>query len=375
MLSLNVEEKEKVLSQFPKNIKLSYENMVHKKVLNASLITIIPQGKKCFVWFTMNQNDKPICYFLIQDKRRIAEISIAENVSFDFSLSYGTILYGTMFHYQKQAFFTIEDIFYNQGVPINNESESWSQKLMIIKKILDKKITQNKLQSEKEKTSKNNYIRFGLPFITNNEEELNEKMKTIPYKIYCILFRKKEDKQDKEVVFKMLLPLEKHSLPFNESTNSSNVNVNSNIYLKNVINNTLNRQKQFQNRKEIVFKVRPDIQNDIYHLFCADDNKEEYYYDIAYIPDYKTSIFMNRLFRKIKENENLDTLEESDDEDEFENEKEDQFVYLEREYNMQCNYHYKFKKWVPIKIINSSTIPLVNSKDLHFIQENRKNKH
>ena len=104
---LNVQEKEKVVSQFPKNIKLSYENIVHKKVLNASLITVIPQGKKCFVWFTMNQQDKPICYFLIQDKKRISEIFIAENVSFDFTLSYGTILYGTMFHYQKQVFFTI----------------------------------------------------------------------------------------------------------------------------------------------------------------------------------------------------------------------------------------------------------------------------
>ena len=354
MLPLNVEEKERLLSQFPKNIKLSYENIVHKKVLNASLITIIPQGKKCFVWFTMNKQDKPICYFLIQDKKRIAEISIAENVSFDFSLSYGTILCGTMFHYQKQVFFTIEDIFYNQGIPINNDSESWSQKLMIIKKILDKKI------------SKNNSIRFGLPFITNNEEELNEKMKTIPYKIYCILFRKKEDKENnetkenKEIVFKMFPPLEKPC--FNEKNiNNSNVSINYN-------------QRTFQNRKEIVFKVRPDIQNDIYHLFCLDNNNEEYYYDIAYIPDYKTSILMNRLFRKIKENENLDALEESDEEDEFENEKEDRFVYLEREYNMHCNYHYKFKKWVPIKITNSS-VPLVNSKDLHFIQENRKNKH
>ena len=313
MLPLNVEEKERLLSLFPKNIKLSYENIVHKKVLNASLITIIPQGKKCFVWFTMNKQDKPICYFLIQDKKRIAEISIAENVSFDFSLGYGTILYGTMFHYQKQVFFTIEDIFYNQGIPINNESdsESWSQKLMIIKKILEKKI--KIMEVEKDKTSKNNSIRFGLPFITNNEEELNEKMKTIPYKIYCILFRKKEDCSSKEVVFKMLLPLEKLCSSFHEKGNDSN---NS---LKNVINNTLNRKKQFQNRQEIIFKVRPDIQNDIYHLFCADNNKEEYYYDIAYIPDYKTSILMNRLFRKIKENENLDALEESDEEDEFEN--------------------------------------------------------
>jgi hypothetical protein len=66
---LDVYEKDCILSKFPKNIKLSYENVVHKKVLNASLITIIPQGKKCFVWFTMNCEDKPICYFLMQEKK------------------------------------------------------------------------------------------------------------------------------------------------------------------------------------------------------------------------------------------------------------------------------------------------------------------
>jgi superfamily II DNA/RNA helicase len=41
------------------------------------------------------------------------------------------------------------------------------------------------------------------------------------------------------------------------------------------------------------------------------------YYDVAFIPDYSTSVMMNKLFRNIKENQNLDALEESDDEEEF----------------------------------------------------------
>ena len=36
---------------------------------------------------------------------------------------------------------------------------------------------------------------------------------------------------------------------------------------------------------------------------------------------------MNSLFRTIKENENLDSLEESDDEEEFENSNVDKFVF------------------------------------------------
>ena len=47
------------------------------------------------------------------------------------------------------------------------------------------------------------------------------------------------------------------------------------------------------------------------------------FFDYALIQDYKTSILMNKLFRNIKENDNLDLLIESDDEDEFEDVDED----------------------------------------------------
>ena len=40
---------------------------------------------------------------------------------------------------------------------------------------------------------------------------------------------------------------------------------------------------------------------------------------------------MNSLFRNIKENRNLDLLEESDDEEEFENTSLDKFVDLDKE--------------------------------------------
>ena len=42
---------------------------------------------------------------------------------------------------------------------------------------------------------------------------------------------------------------------------------------------------------------------------------------------------MNSLFRIIKENKYLDALEESDDEDEFENINEDKYVFLNIKYN------------------------------------------
>ena len=64
---------------------------------------------------------------------------------------------------------------------------------------------------------------------------------------------------------------------------------------------------------------------------------------------------MNKLFRIIKENDNLDALEESDDEEEFENENIDKFVRLDKSYKMVCRFNHKFKKWVPIKVADDKS--------------------
>ena len=60
---------------------------------------------------------------------------------------------------------------------------------------------------------------------------------------------------------------------------------------------------------------------------------------------------MNSLFRNIKENRNLDTLEESDDEEEFENICLDKYVYLDKAFKINCVYNNRFKKWVPFKVV------------------------
>ena len=68
---------------------------------------------------------------------------------------------------------------------------------------------------------------------------------------------------------------------------------------------------------------------------------------------------MNNIFRTIKENNDLDKLEESDDEDEFENISEDKFVDLNKRVLMRCSYSHRFKKWVPVEITKGDkTTPL-----------------
>jgi hypothetical protein len=117
---------------------------------------------------------------------------------------------------------------------------------------------------------------------------------------------------------------------------------------------------------QAVFIVRPNLQNDIYELFVMPDTYRErtskvgsvepIFHNFALIPSFKTSVFMNRLFRNISENERLDTMEESEDEADFENIEPDKYVTLSKECIMLCRFHKRFCKWVPVEIATKKEI-------------------
>ena len=56
------QEKQQLLREFP-NIKLSYENISHKKVYEFECLLTIPFGTKCFAWF-YTRMDKETCYII-----------------------------------------------------------------------------------------------------------------------------------------------------------------------------------------------------------------------------------------------------------------------------------------------------------------------
>ena len=64
--------------------------------------------------------------------------------------------------------------------------------------------------------------------------------------------------------------------------------------------NYVNNPKRFA-----IFNVKANINFDIYHLYIQNNH----YYSNALIPDYKTSVMMNKLFRKIKENDKIPNSE------------------------------------------------------------------
>ena len=88
-------------------------NITHKKVYS-DFVLAIPEGKKCFAWFTNSKNGN-VCYILeLGENKQIFDIKII-NCCFNSSLSFGTIFYGTLFNYLNNNFFSIEDIFLYKG--------------------------------------------------------------------------------------------------------------------------------------------------------------------------------------------------------------------------------------------------------------------
>ena len=77
---------------------------------------------------------------------------------------------------------------------------------------------------------------------------------------------------------------------------------------------------------------------------------------------------MNTLFRNIKENRNLDLLEESDDEEEFEDIREDKFVSLDKMYYMKCVYNSRFKKWQPLEVVKEK-VRVITRKEAVFLEQ------
>ena len=79
---------------------------------------------------------------------------------------------------------------------------------------------------------------------------------------------------------------------------------------------------------------------------------------------------MNSIFRNIVENKNLDFLEESDNEEEFENIDINKFVDLEKCCTFRCSYNKRFKKWVPIILVeNIKLSEIITKKQLLYIEK------
>ena len=406
MRILQSAESAALLAYFPRT-RLSYEVNIHKKdeTYNEQCF-IIPKGRKCVAWATewnrqkiiaiieiapptnngmqrgrqmslqhqhqhQHRTDNPFQNFSQENGWTPGQVTIYD-VCFNGSLSYGTVFSGALFRttkintHQQFSCFCIQNVYWYKGNPVSTirftDYVKLCEQMFVERDIVQVSYTSSGLI-------------FGVPVMCNNEDEAVETIPTLPYQVYSIHFRSNNIIQDK--------PPRIHQKVMMSTNIQTNRTGQTNVRALSVTPPTATatttttttatatataRQSKMPRihfikpademltNIQAVFIVRPNVQNDIYELFVKTARHPAaaascVFHNFAHIPNYKTSVMMNALFRKIKENARLDTMEESDDDDEFENTDQDKFVSLKTEYKMVCRLNKKFCRWVPISIV------------------------
>jgi len=344
-MELSYNQMSYLLRRYP-NFELSYETVSQKGDLsNYDICLAIPNGKKAFVWNTFYSNID-ISYLLdLNREKKVCKISIIKKYSLH-PMSHNTILYGTIILDEecKVKFFVIEDIYYYQGAFIKNIP--FENKLAYMKEYI---LSMNSLEHD---------IIFTLPFMWKHSYENN---KELPFII--------DDKTANKIGYvphHLQYRSLKQIMPYINVVLNRKLNVSSNTQTKMISQPSMFRCKykldfmKPQYKYNTVFEVKADLQYDIYHLYAYGSKKQVLYYQVMYIPDYKTSIMLNQVFRKIRENENLDYIEESEDEEDFQNTNVDKYVNLNKIVLFECKFHRKFKKWYPVNIIENKHARVVH---------------
>ena len=321
-----------ILKQRFPQIELSYETDAHKKVLNSKydICVSIPTGKKYFAWFTYEPGRATDACYII-DKQGLQFTQILYSAEKGVQLSLGTIVYGTLCELPDK-FFIIEDIHSYCGLSM--KQMTFSEKMSYIVKLL------------KVKSS----ITFVLPYMKSvavSSEILDDPLfydnmigKTA-YATHHVQFRSSV-----------------HTVPYLNHNYKKNTAKTVNPITQIVANELVTRRDldyaAAAQKREAVFLVGADIDDDIYHLYCYDNQtKNQYtYMDLAYIGTRKESRYMNSLFRNIRENSNVDLGEESEDEELFQNMNPDKYVDLKKRIKMHCVFHNRWRRWIPVSVVN-----------------------
>ena len=312
------------------DFELSYETISHNKVSELyDICTAIPIGKKCCAWFTFHEK-KHVCYlFELNREKKFTKATIVPTTFHD-SLALGTIVYGTIW----QEFFVVEDILHFEGISM--KLVPCGERLGFLQQFMEKQIRDG---------AKLNLM-FALSVMWKTSTAIAHDsipaniVKTIAFPVHHIQYRSLT-----EIMPYLNVSIQRKILTTVQSKESQ--------FRKDVIDYSkrIDLSKP-QYKYPTIFQVSADPQFDIYHLYAYGKNNQIVYYNVAYVPTYKTSVFMNGLFRKIRENRNLDYIEESDDDDDFQDMNESKYVDTTKVLLMECVFNSKFKKWTPLRVVD-----------------------
>jgi hypothetical protein len=337
-LALNSFDDFKTISnRFPLNYVNNVNSNFNITNLSNTLDSYIlyPKGRRGSLWFTYYKKEM-LCLLIFINSKKFDDISnefYKYEINYDNTLCYNNVLLiGTYFYKYNnkslQHYYVIDSVlnynYYNSIISANNNNNCFNSKLNLCKKVVQA-IT-------------NSTFNINLGIILDNYDSIFKIIYKLNYDIYCVMCY-------------------------------SNNKYLGNFILNIQLSKTINKNETNYGYN---FKVTATLTPDIYNLYILENNKE-IFYEYALIDSYKTSVFMNDLFRKIKENKNLDLLEESDNEEEFENIDLEKYVNLGKTYIIECFYNRKFKKWVPKNlaknnyIIDKNKINLIKNKNKIFL--------
>jgi len=335
MLVLNAGQTSHLLKRIPQ-FELSYETISHKKVSSVYDVCIaVPTGKKVLIWFTFHQKTYA-CYIMeLNRDKKIVKVTHSD-IKSNIQLSIGTIMYATCVTDENSGKekFIVDDILHYRGVNMKKMTT------------IDKLSAWNECFSHFEKNTPiySPYVwSVSLHDVEEYPNTLDDKVTSyIHYPIHHIQYRSSNEVMPYINVYisKKLNMVNLPNMPKQAPISTPDFEIKP---YKMILNKP-------QYKMTTVFEIRADLQYDIYHLFAYGRDNSTVYYNLSYVPNYKTSVMLNSIFRNIRENRNLDYIEESDDEDDFENIQHDKYVDLKKKIRMECVYNRKFRKWTPIKI-------------------------
>lgn len=338
-------------------VEIYYETSVHKKFL-ADVYAVIPKGRKCVIWFTNKQ-----CWLfqiakrpytpgapgtqrdaVVYDDVRMIHMHFTNDAWY---AGQGTIIYGTCISEKRndvQRRFSVENVHWLCG-----EKQPDSGTLGRFTAFFD---AYSKESSSSSSSSYGHQFKLCMPIMhTKYDDAVRDAMSITTYDVFCIQHRflnracseyKNLFMNSVNLVVEPQMQTQTQTLSFFPKQANANV-----IHDKSPQSSTpshLNTHAPQTHTR--TFVIRPDAQNDIYYVLRSPDEPITPTTMIAHIPNYKTSVMMNSLFRNIKENRNLDALEESDDEDEA----LIPLVDLNKWVRMSCAFSPRFKRWQPVNV-------------------------
>ena len=412
MRILNSQDTDSLLSNFPTS-RLSYEASIHKNDKQQSIDSdykcfILPKGRRCIAWATEWKRNKifavididsannrgqertisPIIRKFHQDNGWFPGKVRIFDACFDRSLVYGTVFGGVLFrmnkHMMDTQFFSIHTIYWYKGNQV--------PPLAVTGHIRVCEDLFREHDIRQVAYTKQNSVIFGLPILCNTEQDAENIVRGLPYETFAIQYRyflhtrvfqrilqeNPMTLQSNPVVTNIQTPAPAPTPTPTPAPRSVPVQVPA-VTFKRLF---IPPPDEMLTNIQATFIVRPNIQNDIYELFVLPSSStrcggrcEPIFHNFAHISGFKTSVMMNRLFRNITENERLDSMEESEDESEFENTEPDKYVTLSKEYNMVCRFNKRFCRWVPIEVVTRCDIiteQQVKQHEIRYLNYRRK---